>query len=121
MSSTFTTMLMVALVGGGAAIRLRKGYLRRKAYWDRRSWWRFTGALAVVGSVFGAVLLMASAVDAGLYTRINASTTFRGLWVAAMLVLLLGSTIAGVVVVNWFAMGDPERPCPPLHRLTKWF
>jgi hypothetical protein len=116
-SESITAVFIVVTVGW----RLRGGYLRRRPHWDRTSWHRFAMTLTVIGLALVGLALMAKTVDAGLYTQIGASRTFRGLWVTAMVVLLLGAVSAGVIVVNWFAMGDPERPCPSPFRFSQWF
>ena len=117
----WTTSALVAVIGIGAVFRLREGYTRRKPHWSSDSWTRFTRVLVFVGFSLLLSVLMGVAVDSGLYDRVGAGDTFRGLWVTAILLLLILGVTAGVIVTNWFAKGDPSKPCPPGLRSMRWF
>jgi hypothetical protein len=117
----WTTSALLGVIAVGAVFRLREGYVRRKPHWSSDSWTRFTRALLVLGLSLLLSVFMGIAVDSGLYARVGASDAFRGLWVTAILLLLIGGVTAGVIVTNWFAKGDPAKPCPPGLRSMRWF
>jgi hypothetical protein len=114
------TAALLGVIAVSAVFRLREGYVRRKPHWSRDSWTRFARALVLVGFPLLLPLMMGIAVDSGLYAKVGASDTFRGLWVTAMILLLIGGVTAGMIVTSWFAKGDPSKPCPPGLRSMSW-
>lgn len=91
-----------------------EGYLRRREYWDRRSWVAMAILTSAVLVPIAAMLIMSGDLD----TYRPAKGDWRTLWVLGQLALMVGGVIATMTLGYWFARGDP-RSQPRWFRRAK--
>ena len=83
-----------------------KGFMQRRPFWTRQSWWRF-GTVCAFG-----VLLCFVAIAMGEAVDQFTSPDGKSLYILATTGLLLAGACIFGGVMSWFALGDPERPFP---------
>jgi hypothetical protein len=86
---------------------VRRGFAHRRAHWNRQSWRRFIGLVALGLVLLAAALSMAIGVDHGVYHGMNQKQADRYFF-ALMALTLVASTFLGALLV-WFIGGRPDR------------
>lgn len=103
------------VIAAGILYWLQQGYRRRRPFWARDSWLRFT-AVCGIGLLFVLAPAGLELVEAhGIITTREMSTDGRGLLALSMLALMLAGAIVSVMSVGWFAYGEPTHPFPSLR------
>lgn len=90
-------------------LHVRTGYRRRQPHWTGESWRRYLTAAVIPFLALVGVFAMAAAVDWKLPIAGASRSPLRGVWVGAMMVLMLFAIVGITLVVSWLRDGDPAR------------
>src|SRR5688572_6760546 len=112
-----TFMRLVYLVQSAVMLvylarQIRTGYRRRRSYWTRGSWLRFTGVCVGGFLVAFAPVGAEIAVGFGLLSPEKLTADMRLLWALAGVALMVIGAAVIVATIGWFAKADPVRPFP---------
>lgn len=79
------------------------GIRRRRSEWSRQNWIRFIRQIGLVGMVIFASLIMAGAVDRGVYDVLPRK--YHGLYLTVMMILGFGGAVTFSHLLERFAKG----------------
>jgi hypothetical protein len=91
-------------------IMIGEGYERRRAFWSRASWLRWTGAFTGAVTVLAMPVIAEVGIVLGYYSRSGMSTNQRSLWVLGALSCWGVGSWAFFRLIHRFAHGDPREP-----------